>query len=222
MQKLLGCKHISTTAYHPQGNGVSEALNKQLKLTMKKLMVSYQELPLSTILAFSLMALRSLTHTTTAESPFFVLTGTDMRLPVLMTQQEELGEPWPERAAKSQQLREEIFFRTMNQIKINDDKTVVYQPAVDELVLVRLSDQEQLKRRHVFYGSFCTPEWSLPKRVKETWPDRRKLTVVDIYSQKESTHSFDNIKPFLPQLDQEQLDEVMRNEIRYERGTGSL
>lgn len=43
---VIGCRHIQTSPYHPEGNGTCEAFNKYLKQTLPKIIASHPNLRL--------------------------------------------------------------------------------------------------------------------------------------------------------------------------------
>lgn len=79
--KLFRIKKIQTTAYHPQGNGITERFNSTLINIISKYCNIYQN-DWDKYLPFALMAYRSSINSTTKEKPYFLLYGRDPVLPL--------------------------------------------------------------------------------------------------------------------------------------------
>ena len=75
--KILGVKHITTTAYHPAGNGQVERMHRTMKRALscdiKASGTNWDE-----VLPYFLMSNRASPHSTSGYSPFFLLHGRDM------------------------------------------------------------------------------------------------------------------------------------------------
>jgi len=76
LNRTYRVQHIRTTAYHPQGNGLTERMNQTVKNTMSKLIDSYDNW--DHWLSSALFAIRSSPQKTTTFSPFELVYG---RLP---------------------------------------------------------------------------------------------------------------------------------------------
>ena len=78
LMKLLGCKHLRTTSYHPIANGVIERIHRQLKASLKAHMPTTHWIEsLSLVLLGNRTALKSDLQCSTAELVY----GTTLRLP---------------------------------------------------------------------------------------------------------------------------------------------
>ena len=77
---MLGMKKINTSAYHPQTDGLVERMNRTLLGMIAKHAEFYGE-DWDRYLAFVLFAYRVKPHSSTGESPFFLMYGRDARLP---------------------------------------------------------------------------------------------------------------------------------------------
>ena len=77
----LSVTQLKTTAYHPQTNGLTERFNKTLA-DMLSMFVSSHQKDWDQFLPFVLFAYRTSVHSTTGETPFFLMHGRDARLPV--------------------------------------------------------------------------------------------------------------------------------------------
>lgn len=77
---LAGIQKVNTTAYHPQTDGLVENFNKTLRAMIVKYCHTYGT-NWDEYLPRLLFAYRSKCHSSTLESPFFLLYGPDPRLP---------------------------------------------------------------------------------------------------------------------------------------------
>ena len=77
---LIGTKKINTTAYHPQTDGMVERLNRTL-IGMIAKHTEFYGAQWDRYLTYLLFAYRVKIHSSTGESPFYLLYGRDARLP---------------------------------------------------------------------------------------------------------------------------------------------
>ena len=95
-QQLLRRLEINktrTTSFHPQFNAVIERMNRTL-LNMLSKFLDQNHSDWSTLLPFVLMAYRSSVYESTGFTPYFLLFGHEMSLPLdLMCQTQEHSEP---------------------------------------------------------------------------------------------------------------------------------
>ncbi|CAH8654098.1 unnamed protein product [Dicrocoelium dendriticum] len=80
MCRVLGIDKTRTTAYHPQGNGQVERTNRSLK-SLLKAFVDQNIYEWDTLLPKCLLAYRSTVHSSTGQTPSFMWTGREVRLP---------------------------------------------------------------------------------------------------------------------------------------------
>lgn len=78
---MLGIKRVTTTAWHPQSNGVVERFNGTLKETLS-MWVNEEHTDWDVLLPFALFAYNTSVHQVLHESPFYLLHGRDARLPI--------------------------------------------------------------------------------------------------------------------------------------------
>ena len=82
--KKLGIDKSLTTPYNPKSNGLIENFNKILKSIMKTYIEDHRESTgnWDSMLPIFLMAYRSSVHSSTGESPHFMVTSREMKLPL--------------------------------------------------------------------------------------------------------------------------------------------
>ncbi len=90
MCELFAIRKIFTTAYHPRCNGHTEVVNRTLKLALRAYASKYPR-SWDQYLPSVLLAYRSAVHSTTKFSPYYLLFGRHMRLPIDATLTAELG-----------------------------------------------------------------------------------------------------------------------------------
>ena len=77
----LGLRHDSSTPYYPQANGMVEAINKFL-VTMIKRIIGIHKLNWHSMLFLALWAYRTLVKTSTGFTPFQLVYGLEVVLPI--------------------------------------------------------------------------------------------------------------------------------------------
>ena len=80
VNKLLGVEHSSTTAYHPQTDGLTERFNKTLMM-MLSMYTSEEQDDWDEYIPYVLMAYTSSIHPATGQEPFTMLYGRTPRFP---------------------------------------------------------------------------------------------------------------------------------------------
>ena len=91
--RRLEINKTRTTSFHPQSNAVIERMNRTL-LNMLSKCIDQNQSDWSTLLPFALMAYRSSVHESTGFTPYFLVFGHEMSLPLdLMYQPPEHSEP---------------------------------------------------------------------------------------------------------------------------------
>ena len=84
MARLIGITQLPTSGGHPQADGLVERLNRTLKQMMSKL-VSKGGHNWDTLLGPVLFAYRTTPHTSSGESPFYLLYGRDAHVPLSLS-----------------------------------------------------------------------------------------------------------------------------------------
>ncbi|KRZ47210.1 Gag-Uncharacterized protein, partial [Trichinella nativa] len=83
--KIFGVEKTRSSPYHPQGNGLVERANRTLLNTLAKLCHESQDRSWDQLLPLATMAYNSTAHETTGQSPFCMLFGKQMSLPLDIT-----------------------------------------------------------------------------------------------------------------------------------------
>ena len=81
--KILQTKKINTSAFHPQMDGLVERFNKTLATSLSIYM--QQKNDWHTFLPYILFAYRTSSHSSTKESPYYLMFGRDPKLPTADT-----------------------------------------------------------------------------------------------------------------------------------------
>lgn len=79
--KILGIKKITTTAYHPQGNGITERINRTIKNSLAKYVYKHQK-DWDVYLRYINFAYNTTQHSATKETPFFLMHGRRETVPI--------------------------------------------------------------------------------------------------------------------------------------------
>ena len=79
--KLTGVQHIISAAYHPQTNGLDERFNQTLQRALFK-MVNKNKNQWDKFLDSVLFAYRTSRQASTKYSPFFLMFGRELKLPI--------------------------------------------------------------------------------------------------------------------------------------------
>jgi transposase InsO family protein len=87
--KILGVKHVTTTAYHPQANGTAERFHQTLN-SGPSYYVNVSGTNLDTLLPFYLMAYNGSPHVSTGFTPHYLLHGKEIVLPTTHGHRAEL------------------------------------------------------------------------------------------------------------------------------------
>ena len=80
---ILGINQLPTTSRHPQSDGLVEHFNRTLKAMLSKV-VANKGRDWDRMLGPLLFAYRTMVHSSTGETPFFLLYGRDAKLPTAL------------------------------------------------------------------------------------------------------------------------------------------
>ena len=78
---LWRIQKIRTTAYHPAGNGACERVNRTIKRGLQKMLNERNLEEWDTILSHVVFAYNTSIHSTTHFTPFFLMFGTEAKIP---------------------------------------------------------------------------------------------------------------------------------------------
>ena len=79
--RIMNVKKLTTSAYHPQTDGMTERFNKTL-VNILSMYVDSRQKDWDEYIPFALFAYRTSCHTTTHEIPFYGIYGREPRLPI--------------------------------------------------------------------------------------------------------------------------------------------
>ena len=80
MLQKYGIEHHKSSPYRPQANGAVEAANKNVKRILSKMIKTYKDW--YKYLPFALWGYKITTRTTTGQTPFFLVYGSEAVLPI--------------------------------------------------------------------------------------------------------------------------------------------
>lgn len=161
--KELGVKHIRSLPHHPEGNGINESAHRLLEYAMK----TYSAQPadcFEDVVQAGFLVHNAVPHTSTGESPFFLLTGEDPSIPGwdLFTRRV----PEEERLLTLEADR----FRDLVLHKLRLEKAAPKGPPGDlkvrDIVVYQYrQDPQKRPLEHVTGCPKWAPNWSLPCRI---------------------------------------------------------
>ena len=202
--KILQVTKTHTLAFSPSSNGIVERMHR----TMKSLLAHYvnkSNMDWDESLPFILMAMRNQIHSTTGETPFFLLHGRDMILPFHC-----FMEPQRIRYDLDENYASELSYRLSDAWKTAREhiiKTTEHQHS-------RINEKLQLTEYNVgdkVYLSKPAPtDKGLPTKFQPKWtgPHRviRKISPVtykirEVYGKKEQNVHLNRLKPFKGDID---------------------
>ena len=107
--QIWGCEKTRTSPYRPQGNSVVERLNRTLGASLRAMLIGQTQLEWDRLLPQIMRGIRATPHSTTLETPNYLLTGRELRLPDSLALEEPYEQPmlYTEFATELQQRMEE-------------------------------------------------------------------------------------------------------------------
>ena len=185
LMKLHGVIKLFTSAYHPQGNGIAEAFMKVLGNSLSTLVNKHQS-DWDKYCEQIALAYRATPHPSTGETPFYLMHGRDLKLPMermveeLTTSVLPLTEPESDLKAHLLCLQEahrdaHEALRKVHQVSARryDEKRRDVQYRVGDLVHVKLSFHEL----QGYSSSKLAPRWSEPERIVRVLENGRTYDV---------------------------------------------
>nr|CAH8819193.1 unnamed protein product [Trichobilharzia regenti]CAH8839217.1 unnamed protein product [Trichobilharzia regenti]CAH8864710.1 unnamed protein product [Trichobilharzia regenti] len=200
--RIMGIRKTRTTAYHPQGNGLVERTNRTLKSLLQAFVDQNNPREWDRSLSQCLMAYRASIHKATRQTPHYMVTGRELRLPIDLT---------------SNTLGEDTLIASEHVIRLRRNLNKVHQMTRDILQTNQRYQKEYYDRKA--HGSPVEPGDKV-MLLKEAPPKGKALkfhkrwegpfTVVEVLSdctcriqEPNSSHSlvthFNRLKPFRQQ-----------------------
>ena len=171
--ETMKIKHVLTTSYHPQTNGLTERLNKTLCETITKFVIQHED-GWDQYISSALFAYRTKVQKSTKFTPFFLLYGRQAETPLTQKfgmEDSELEHDLEDhislitdRLQHVQNIARENINRAQEGQKARYDKKVkpkLYQ--MGEQVLLRESAHENV------HGDKFRPKWSGPYIIHQVW-----------------------------------------------------
>lgn len=180
--KSLGTIHLRTTPYHPQGNAPIETFHRQLNQKVPLFEKHHGSLPFTVALSLILWSYRATIHSTTEESPAYLLYGLDMCPPYTDDWRFSKTTIEEDRLKFLNNLRHEIqekaMWKIVRQQAARNLKRLPKEVKEGDLVLTRLSNLERQKLGYREKSSLkFVPHWSLPCRVIKLLPKEHSYLV---------------------------------------------
>lgn len=171
----MGISHVVTVPYRPQGNAPVEAFHKTLN---KFFTFNFRKVLMPEALSLALYSYRSLIHSSSLESPAFLVYGRDLVPPQDCDWRFYSEASTQERIRFINQLRKDILTRSQQLSRIARDKALSVDLRVNDLVIVKARPPDLLQ--HGLRGEFSTkliPKWSLPARVEGLAENRQRIHI---------------------------------------------
>lgn len=223
VRKLLadiGCTHVTTVVYHPQGNAPIEVFHKNLNKSFSGPVVN-TSLDFTTNLALALYSYRATLQLDRMRSPACVLMGYDPRPPLAAPNQ------WPgenARLAGMLEIRNNIIDRLVAlramQAEERDDGPAVVE--LHDLVVVSTTSYEkQLEHKLDHTAMKLVPRWSLPYRVMRISRNGARLVVQSLVTWQSRIVHISQVKRVKPPQTDRQLHDWL-NQICNSSGWSGL
>ena len=144
-------KHLLSTPYHPQTNGLVERFNKTLCESIAKTTENLQEW--DTVINSVLFAYRTAKNSTTKYTPFYLTYGREARLPITIFENETLELNLEDLEINQQKAKENVTKAQENQKRRHDskikkpidyqigDKVLLYEAAKEKTWTGKLEDK---------------------------------------------------------------------------------
>ena len=194
---VMGITKISTIPYRPQGNSPIESFHK----TLNRLISNFSgKIPFQEALHLALYSYRVTLHTSTGESPAFLIYGKDLMPPQDCDWRFITEISTRERIRFVNDLRRDIFLRAYEGRKFQLAKLQPTTLEKDDLVLARLNQRERyLQAIRDETGQKLLPKNSLPGRVENISENGQRVIIRFLLSGRlKLCHISDIIKVNLP------------------------
>jgi transposase InsO family protein len=170
---IWGIKHLKTTPAHPEGNSPIESFHRALRKGLTHFQFFRRDaIPFEAALDLVLAAYRATPHSTTGDTPYFLVTGMDFRAPRANDWRFYRTSAMQDRMRFISLLRLDIAYqahrRRLYQLEQAQPGRTDRQLEIGELVLVHPTEAETRKLLHQAGGKKLLPKWSTPYRVIRT------------------------------------------------------
>lgn len=205
----LGTTQLRTTPYHPQGNAPIESFHRRLNQRLSFFDYDGEDpTPFATALQIIMWSYRTVLHSTTRESPAFLVYGMDLRPPY---HQDWRFSPPSERERirflnmMREDIRYQAFQRAQHDNLLKNARRLPRHIEEGQLVLSRMTPSDMrisstMKGRPLK----MQPSWSLPGRIVKVYPGGQKGVIRDILSGKTKDVHISDIRPIDPPQDARQ------------------
>ena len=160
---ILGIKQLPTSGGHPQSDGLVERFNRTLKTMLMKL-VEKKGKNWDKLLGPVLLAYRTSPHSSSGETPFFLMYGRDCRLSTGLdiytpavscpTVEMDYGRELFKELGHAQQVARQGITKAQSSQKSQYDKTATSDIKIQEGDLVMLKVEPRFKLDHPFRGPY--------------------------------------------------------------------
>lgn len=188
--KRLGCKPVTITPHHPEGNAPIESFHRSLKRALTDFNSQDDRLPMEEALALSLLAYRTTVHQSTHETPAFLAYGVDLVPPVegdwrFATSTEEKNRINFLNALRLD-IQYQVYKRRAKANATTNEGRLDVSFTLNDLVLCRQQffSKNEAHHRHFPQGKKLVPAWGLPCRVVKVFDGKKSALVRSLLSGK--------------------------------------
>lgn len=220
----FGTKSLSITPYHPEGNAVIESFHRTLNkgLTSFANTPNRPAIPFDEALQLVLYSYRSTIHTTTGESPAFLLYGADLRAPMDNDWRFQRDISMQQRLKFLNEMRLDIqwkaYDRRIRAAEAKNKHRIPTEFQLFQLVLVRSTEYDKIKYAHHSndHKHKLTPKWSLPYRVITVYPGGKKALVRSLITRNERLVHIQDVRFLEPprsKMQREEWEQILLKDI---------
>ena len=156
--------HRSTTPYHPQTNSLVENFNRTISHMLTKYLVGKPRQMWDQYVDQALFAIRIRTHSTTRQSPFYLLYGCKPRLPT--------DDSGPELLNDATRDDPGLFLETARAeaLQLTEERAITNQEAWDKLMIQRTFDKDEWVLVQAENTKKWEGKWFGPYKITKTAP----------------------------------------------------
>lgn len=223
LQASFGTKCIEVVPYHHDGNALIESFHRHLNRGLATFESPNKSVvPFNEALQLVLFSYRSTIHSTTGESPAFMVYGFDPRPPMDNDWRTVQDVPMAQRLKFLNEMRLDVQWKAFNRRLTENDKrndnrfTTEFE--LHQLVLVRLAPHDRIKLAH-YTGDIrhkLIPKWSVPCRVIEVKPCKKIAVARNLLTSEDRLVHLQDVR-FIqrPQTEVQQLEwnQTLKKEV---------